>query len=101
MPPEEYLIFEDFYDGSYRCLLGIRGTFYPHVILGPLFLRSFISVYDFENKIVGLALHKNSKATITKRSMKPWLIAVISVSSVIALIIVVMVILKIRKNRKA
>lgn len=71
--------------------------------MGDTFLRSFISVYDFENKRVGLAPHIYSNGSITehKYGMKPWLIAVISVSSVLVLIIVVLVILKIRKNRNA
>jgi len=69
--------------------------------LGDTFLRSFISIYDFENKRIGLAPHINSKATITKRPMKPWLIAVISVSSVLILVIIIVVIVKIRKNRNA
>jgi hypothetical protein len=69
--------------------------------LGDTFLRSFISVYDFENKRVGLAPHIYSNGSITEHiyRMKPWLIAVISISSVLVLIIIILVILKLRKNR--
>jgi hypothetical protein len=73
--------------------------------LGDSFLRSFVSVFDFDNKRVGLALQIHSLGSITeaqvKKGMEPWLIAVISVSSVLVLIIVILVICKIRKNRKA
>ena len=77
--------------------------------MGDSFLRSFVSVFDFEKKRIGLALQEYSQGTIRgiteievkTEGMKPWLIAVISVSSVLVLIIVILVICKIRKNRKA
>jgi len=69
--------------------------------LGDTFLRSFISIYDFENKRVGLAPHIYSNGSITehKNGMKTWKIVLISVSSVLILIIIILVILKLRKNR--
>lgn len=44
-----------------------------------MFLRSYYSIYDFENKRVGLALHKFSNASIEHDS-KAWVYIVIVVS---------------------
>lgn len=53
-------------------------------IIGDTFLRSFISVYDYENKQVGLVLHKNSRAYVNnpnqpeeKGGMSGWIIFLI------------------------
>lgn len=45
-------------------------------ILGDIFLRSFYSIYDFDNKKVGLALHPFSKAHIEKLR-NPWIFPII------------------------
>jgi len=49
------------------CVFGIQGGLDDSLnifIFGDVFLRSFYSIYDFENKRVGLALHKYSLASI-------------------------------------
>ena len=72
--------------------------------MGDTFLRSFISIYDYENKRVGLVLHKNSKATVTKPGsskggMKAWVIVLI-VIVVLALVAVIgYLVYKARKNK--
>ena len=85
------------------CILGFLGADAGLIILGDTFLRSFISVYDFENLRVGLAPHLYSKGTITEApyKMQPWLIAVISISSLLVLILIIVVICKFRKNKKS
>ena len=68
------------------CILGIQGgdSTLNTFVIGDTFLRSFISVYDYENKQVGLVLHKNSRAYVNnpnqpeeKGGMSGWLIFLI------------------------
>jgi hypothetical protein len=51
------------------CVVGIQAGDFGLYILGDSFLRSFLSIYDFEKNRAGLALHKYSHAHIfpTKR----------------------------------
>jgi hypothetical protein len=103
---QDYLIDSKDELGNKKCLLGLVGADIKFYILGDSFLRSFVSVFDFDKKRIGLALQEYSQGSITEievetGGMKPWLIAVISVSSVLVLIIVILVICKIRKNKKA
>jgi hypothetical protein len=46
------------------CIIGISPGDFDLYILGDSFLRSYLSIYDFEASRVGLAVHKYSKATI-------------------------------------
>ena len=103
--PEDFLI--DYkYQSLDICILGFIGADAGGFILGDTFLRSFLSVYDFENKRVGLVPHLYSKGSITQYSlendsgMKPWVIAVIAVSSLLVLIGIILVVCKIRKNNR-
>jgi len=50
--------------GTDFCIVGIQAGDYGLYILGDSFLRSFLSIYDFQSKRVGLALHKNSNGSI-------------------------------------
>lgn len=40
-------------------------------IIGDAFLRSYLSIYDFENYRVGLGIHKESRAFIEQAEPKP------------------------------
>jgi hypothetical protein len=53
--PKDYLIDMNTKDLGDICVLGLTGDNIGIYILGETFLRSFISVYDFDNKRVGLA----------------------------------------------
>jgi len=68
------------------CILGVQGgdSTLNTFVIGDTFLRSFISVYDYENKQVGLVLHKNSRAYVNnpnqpeeKGGMSGWIIFLI------------------------
>ncbi len=63
LPPSAYLIegFELSVPGY--CVFGVQGTAestFNMYILGDIFLNSFYSVYDYDNKRVGIALHIQS-----------------------------------------
>jgi hypothetical protein len=85
--------------GINYCYLGMQGSNLKLFIFGDSFLRSFISIYDFDNKRVGLAPHIYSQGSITehKYGMKPWVIALISVSVVIIFILMSIAVIKIKK----
>ena len=76
--------------------------------MGDTFLRSFISIFDFENKTVGLAPHIYSKGTITRVPepiyiKKTLLFIIIAVSIGLALIVntcVAYKIIRIKRNKK-
>jgi hypothetical protein len=71
--------------------------------LGDTFLRSFISVYNFENNSVGFAPHIYSSGSITEHKYveiyekKTLLIIIIAVSIVLVLIVNAAVVYKIVK----
>jgi hypothetical protein len=67
VPPEDYLI-PDSSLGIDICNLAIMGLNTTSFAFGDNFLRSFISIYDFENKRVGLAPHIYSQGSITERN---------------------------------
>lgn len=65
------------------CVFGIQGGLDPSLnifIFGDVFLRSFYSIYDFESKRIGLALHKYSSGSIETDS-KAWAYVIIAVSA--------------------
>ena len=86
VPPEDYLIAyqENGYD---YCILGLSGADYGLYILGDAFLRSYLSVYDFENKRAGLVLHKYSKGVITLHDdgMDDWAVSLIVITTLLGI----------------
>ena len=64
---------------------------YDFYILGDSFLRSYLSIYDFEGSRVGLALHMYSNATI-EPFKKPLniLVLVLVISSAVLLVLIVL-----------
>jgi uncharacterized membrane protein len=76
-------------------------------VIGDAFLRSFISIYDYENKQVGLALHKNSRATVSKldqpegSGMKAWVIVLIVLLVLAILGVVGYLVYRARKGKLA
>jgi hypothetical protein len=98
VPPEDYMI--DYYDSSYKldlCIVGVSGGNYGLFILGDSFLRTFLSIYDFENSRVGIAFHIYSNGTATKK-FPTWAIWVIVCSGIVLLLIIVICLCRRRKN---
>jgi len=94
VPPEDYMI--DYVepgvggqpDQSY-CILGVSGGNFGLYILGDSFLRSFLTVYDFETQQVGIAIHAESQSDIsvnTNSSNKGWAIPLILVVTFLILL---------------
>lgn len=83
------------------CVFGIQGGLDATLniyILGDVFLRSYYSIYDFETKKVGLALHKYSLASIEEDSMT-WLI-IITVVTAVLIVLGVLGLIKKSQNRQ-
>ncbi len=86
------------------CIFGISGgldSSFNIYIFGDVFLRSFYSIYDFENKRVGLALHTQSKATIDYKSSKWVIVFIVLLVLILILAIIIGVYLWNRKQREA
>ena len=67
IPPEEYMLDGAELGNPGFCIFGVQGGLDASMnmyILGDVFLKSFYSVYDFENRQVGLALHIYSVGTV-------------------------------------
>ena len=67
-------------------------------IFGDVFLRSYYSIYDFEEQKVGLALHKYSIASIEEDS-RTWLIVIIVVSAAL-IVLGILAFIHLQKKRK-
>lgn len=61
--PEDYLIDYEENNDKY-CILGMSPSNLDLYILGDAFLRSYLSIYDFDNRRAGLAVHIYSNATV-------------------------------------
>ena len=97
VPFEDYTV--DFNQrGVDYCIIGISSGDFDLYILGDSFLRSYLSIYDFEESRVGLALHKYSKATIEPLN-KPLNIYVLVLVISIAVLFLIFLICCICKSR--
>jgi len=65
----------------------MSGSDFGLYILGDAFLRSYLSVYDFENKRAGLVLHKYSNGAVTLHDygMDDWAVALIVITTLLAI----------------
>lgn len=99
LPPEDYMIDYNEANTNY-CILGISPGDYGLYILGDSFLRSYLSIYDFENNRVGLAVHKYSKAKVEKhKEGKRWMFPlVITTVSLFFLLIAIVIYKRYKKN---
>lgn len=80
-------------NGADYCILGLSPGDFGLYILGDSFLRSYLSIYDFSNSRVGLAVHSSSNALVTKhKAAKRWMLPlVITVVSLFILIIGILI----------
>jgi len=69
-------------------------------ILGDVFLRNYLSIYDFDNNRVGVALHIYSNATVRKGPFPGWAIALIVVGGILVIGVVAYCFWRRHKNKK-
>lgn len=101
MPPGDYLINGADMGAPGYCVFGIQGGLDSSMnmfIFGDVFLRSFYSIYDFDNFQVGLALHTTSQASIEEPSRK-WLFVILAVS-LIAVVVLIGIVCYLWKRKK-
>ena len=91
VPFEDYSVNFSFEDVDF-CIIGIEEWDLDFYILGDSFLRSYLSIYDFEGSRVGLALHKYSNATI-EPAKKPFNILVLVLVISFAVLLLVLFVL--------
>lgn len=99
VPPEDYML--DYEEANTKyCILGIQPGDFGLYILGDSFLRSYLNIYDFENEQVGLAVHKYSKAMVTKHKDGPrWkLPLIITTVSLFVLMFIIVLYKRYKKN---
>ena len=75
-------------------------------VLGLSFLSSYVSIFDLDNKRVGLATPGSNPhpqpvppTPDNKKKLKTWVIVAISVGSLLLILAVVLVVLKIRRDK--
>jgi hypothetical protein len=94
VPPEDYMI--DYVEPGLNgepdqnfCILGVNGVNFNFYILGDSFLRSYLTVYDFETLQVGIGIHKSSLATVAKHVEKNvWMVPLVVVVTLLILLTV-------------
>ena len=82
--------------------MGLSGGDYGLYILGDAFLRSYLSVYDFENKRAGLVLHKYSNGAVTLHDygMDDWAVALIVITTMLTIITIGLWVNKRLRNKR-
>jgi hypothetical protein len=84
IPPNDYLLEGSDFDIPGFCIIGVSYGDYGMYILGDVFLKGFYSVYDFDNKKVGLALHPHSRGSIDGYR-RDWILPVVIVVVIIVI----------------
>lgn len=98
VPPEDYLLDYSEADVSY-CILGISAGDFGIYILGDAFLRSYLTVYDFTNEQVGIAIHRHSNAYVDKHpERRKWQLPLIVTVTILFAVILLIFLYKCYKN---
>lgn len=80
--------------------MGLQPLEFGLYILGDSFLRNYLSIYDFENKRAGLALHKYSRTRVEKYTgSNKWVIPLVLTVVFLLLAIITVVGYKVYKKR--
>lgn len=103
IPPSSYLIDSDLLGiGSEFCVLGIVGYVPDKVnkfIFGNTFLSNYYSIFDYDNKRIGLALNLKSEGKIKEDPITPpssylWLTLIIIFGAMIIVAIIAICIIR-------
>lgn len=69
-------------------------------ILGDSFLRSYYSIYDFDNQRVGIAMNIYAKGDMKKKIFPTWAIVLIVIASIIVVALIAYFTYRYFKNKK-
>jgi hypothetical protein len=100
--PRDYL-FDITTTESYFCVVGVTGdSQIDSYVLGTSFLSSYVSIFDLENKKVGIALSGEvlPPTPPQKKKLKVWMIAIIAVGGAAVVLVIVFIVHKVIKNNK-
>ena len=100
--PRDYLFDTKTTDANF-CVLGVMGdSQIDSYVLGTSVLTSYVSIFDWENKQVGIALSGDvlPPSPPQKKKLKAWMIALIAVGGAAVVLVIVLIVLKVIKNNK-